>query len=257
MSNPYQKSVATKLPRMGFNNDKPSNAYDEKMKLFDAHIQNAGCHLEVYHLVMLGGKYDFWGCAMKNNEKHYWTWKPMAIEIAIQTDYSVGLFKDLNLTLDDMMYNTRAAHLRETPRGENKKAEYKLKPNGSVDIFILYGFLERPCTPDDVKNHAQSLAIQFKNECVQRAYQSALTKVMYSPKAFNDAAPGKGALWTKLAAAAETKNIVYQELGCLSELLLDEKIEEIFHICYGQLVPGESPSMWPKAIHTLAFGEQK
>ena len=245
-----------RLGRLGFSNETLSSSMDQKINKFDAAMQSSGCRFEVYHLVMTGGKFDFWGCTLKNNNNHYWSWKPKAIENAIKAEQHSPVFDEQNTTLDEMLLFARAALIRETPKGENKKAEIKLKSGISLDAYICIGFVDHPSTEESVKSHAQAFANVFTNDAVKRVYATALSNVMWSPKALQDAGKA-GPLWTKLANASQNSHIVYQRLNCLSELLLNDKIEEVFLQLYDCLVPGESPSMWPKDIQELAFGDLK
>jgi hypothetical protein len=242
---------SAKRPKLGFSSQAASPEGDANIRRYKAALADSNSKLEIYHMVMIGGKYDVWGLALKDNNNDYWSWKPTVLEKAIITESTNRLFEAEGTTLDDMLFNVRASHLRETPVGPNVHATISLKGGRKMDKMILFGLIDSPTDEEQVKNRAVEFIRHFQNPRVQLAYSHAMESVMKHQGIMLEAKPS-GPVYTKLASTG--MNIAYNELGCLAEIFCDETINEIIMANYG-FVGSQSSSMWPRKVYVLAYGE--
>jgi hypothetical protein len=96
---------SAKRPKLGFSSQAASPEGDANIRRYKAALANSNSKLEIYHMVMIGGKYDVWGLALKDNNNDYWSWKPTVLEKAIITESTNRLFEAEGTTLDDMLFN--------------------------------------------------------------------------------------------------------------------------------------------------------
>ena len=241
----------TKRPKFFFFSQAASPEGDANVRRYKAALTNSNKKLEIYHMVMTDGTDDVWGLALKDNNNDYWSWKPTVLEKAMVTESENRLFEVEGTTLDDMLFNVRAGHLRQIPRGPNVHATISLKGGRKMDKMILFGLIESPATEEQVKNRAVEFIRHFQNPKVQLAYSHAMDSVMKHQGIMLEAKPG-GPVYSKLASAGI--NIAYNQLGCLSEIFCDETINQIIMHNFG-FGGSQSSSMWPRQVYVLAYGE--
>ena len=243
----------TKKPKFGFasaNNNMSSS--DANMKKFEETLLGSAMKIESWHILLDGCPFDAWGFTLKFNNEHYWSWKPSVLEKAIQAEQSSPLFEKENTTMDTMLFNVRAANIRETPCGPNNPSAFVLKSGKKMDHMTLFALIPSPSNEEIIRQTIVQFCAQCKDPRVQMAYSKTFDSIFKAENIKKDARPG-GLLWEKLAGASH--NIVYHKLDMLSQVLCDHTIEEIIRLSY-ELPGGLSPSMWDKKLFTLAYGEK-
>lgn len=239
--------------KMSFAKDSTPAATSPFMVKYKEKLQKKTSKLAVFHMVLPSSEYDVWGMALKEKDDYYWSWKPTILDLAIETEAEMPLFEEEHTNLDDFLLNVRSCHIRETPCGPNIQASMTLGKTGRQLYFsVLYGTVNPPSTEASVVNDAQTFVERCQNKKVQLAYSHAVESVMKADNIKNDVAEG-GQLWRKLLAAAE--NVEYTKLHCLSQVFLDDKIDDIICKLYSKDCSGKAYSMWPKAQQVLAYGE--
>lgn len=246
---------AAKRPKLGFSSgsDKSMTANELHMKRFEEALRNSSSKLDVFHKNLDGSNWDVWGFALKENNDYYWSWKPNVLEKAIVTEQVHRLFEKEETTMDEMLSSVRAALVRETPGGPNIASAFTLKNGKKMDRMILFGLLPSPTCEMSVKEIAATFCNQCKNPKIRLAYAIAMDSTMKADSIKKDVGEN-GQLWEKLASASN--NIVYRQLGHLSEVFCDHTIEEIIRLTYGYS-GGDSPSMWDRRVFKLAYGEAR
>jgi hypothetical protein len=106
---------------------------------------------------------------------------------------------------------------------------------------------------DDVRNHVGLFCEQFKNPDLRAAYSASLNSMVKDNTLKSEAAEN-GILWGRLEYGCQ--NMIYEQIDCLADVMLDEKIEEVFCYIYGEAARA-SPSMWEKDMRNQAFGVKK
>ena len=234
---------------LSFSSDKTTSLNSSNMKKFVDALQNSNTKLEVFHMVLTPeASYDIWGFSLKDNDKYYWSWKPGVLERIIDTDRTTRFFDQISL--NEMLFNVRAASVRETPCGPNVSSGKTYGNGQKFDNQVLFGLLPHDSSESDVRQLAIKFCEHFRNIDLRGAYSSCLDCTMKNNDLKKDAKEN-GFLWAKLDSAS--KNIVYQRLVSMNQICLDHKIEEI--IRYINNFPGgESNSMWPRNVRMMAFG---
>jgi hypothetical protein len=252
---PHSKAKpAAKFGSLAFASEKALSVKTSNMKKYKDALQHSFTKIEVFHLVLTeDSPFDVWGLSLKDNDKFYWSWKPYVLERAFEAERTNRIFE--GETLDSMFFHMRAATVREVPCGPNISHGFVAKNSIKYDYQVLAGLLPRNLSESDVRDLAFKFCENFKNNDVKEAYSTAMESVTNSDKLKRDVAvAGKGSLWAKLASGSN--NIVYQKLSSLNEVLLDEKIEEIFRFLYN-FEASQAPSSWPVEKRVLAFGRSR
>ena len=244
---------STKKPKLGFASGSTNmSASDANMKKFEETLLGSAMKIESWHILLDGCPFDAWGFTLKLNNEHYWSWKPSVLEKAIEAEQSCPLFEKETTTMDTMLFNVRAANIRETPCGPNNPSSFVLKSGKKMDHMTLFGLTRSPSNETSIKSMIVQFCAQCKDSRIQMAYSKTFDTIFKAENIKKDARPG-GLLWEKLAGASH--NIVYHKLDMLSQVLCDHTIEEIIRLSY-DLPGGLSPSMWDKKLFTLAYGEK-
>lgn len=252
--NPYSKaSAVVKRPKLGFSNEKSLSGKDEQLRRFEDAMRNSNTKLDVFHMLLPGSHFDVWGLSLKENDEHYWSWKPLALEKAIMTELANPIFDKDGTTMDEMLCHVRAANLREVPCGPNVPQSFMLKSGKKMDKMVLFGLIASPSDEMQVKEIAVKFCGQCRNRRIQAAYSLAMNNMMKADSIKKDVGEG-GQLWEKLASAAG--NICYHKVDSLNQVFCDHTIEEIIVLTFGYN-GGESPSMWDRRHFNLAFGESR
>ena len=200
-----------------------------------------------------GSNFDVWGFSLKENDDHYWSWKPHVLDKAIKMELENPIFEKKGTSMDEMLCHVRAANIREVPRGPNVGLTLTLKSGKKMDKMVLFGLVPSPANELRIRETALRFCSQFKNRRIQSAYSMAMDTLMKADSIKKDVSEG-GHLWEKLASA--TNNIKYSKIVLLNEIFCDHTIEEIIQLNYGYS-GGDSPSMWDRRHYNLAFGDSK
>jgi hypothetical protein len=243
-----------KRPRLAFSSEQASTSSDPGMQNLEKALRaSTAPSVEVFHLVLPGSAFDVWCFTVKDNVKDLWTWKPVCLEKAIIAEAANPLFASNNTTMDEMLLFTRAATIRETPRGPNVPSQLSYSKGRKLDRMLMWGLCDSPSDEDSVKKLVISFFNNFGNEKIQLAYYLAMQNTLRSDTIISETKPNT-TLYNKLKEAVE--NIKYKPIGCLSEMFLDETIINIISNTYNY-GGGVSPSMWDKDVFKIAFGESK
>ena len=100
-----------------------------------------------------------------------------------------------------------------------------------------------------VNKFISSFQALCKKSHIRSAYKSGIYAITQHNGMLNQIAQ-EGNYWNVIANAGKN-DILFKPFNCLSEVLLDNHIQDIVHFMYGLQ---KDQSTWPDSVKTFAFG---